>query len=62
MHNKHPSFKVDLGDLVPLEVVRLAAALEREDAAVVDAQVQLVASVVLRGSGIWIKICDEVTK
>lgn len=47
MHNEHASLKVDLGDLAPLEVVRLAAPLEGEDAAVVDPQVQLVPSVVL---------------
>lgn len=50
MYNKHSSFKVDLVHFGPLEMVRLPTALEREDAAVVDAQVQLVASVVL---GTW---------
>lgn len=48
MHNEHPALEVDLVHLGPLEVVRLAAALEREDAAVVDAQVQLVTSVILQ--------------
>lgn len=47
MHYKHSSLKIDLVDFGPFEMMRLSAALEGQNAAVVDAQVQLVASMIL---------------
>jgi hypothetical protein len=47
MNYKHATFKIDFMYFRPLEMVRFPTPLEGEDAAVVDAQVQLVSSVVL---------------
>lgn len=48
MHYKHAPFEVNLVNLAPLEMIRLATALEGEDPVVVDPQVQLATAVVLQ--------------
>lgn len=48
VHNEHLALVVDLLHFHPAEVVGLAGALEGQDATVVDAEVQLIAPVVLQ--------------
>jgi hypothetical protein len=48
MHDEHLPLIVDLLHLGPAKVMRLARALEGQDAAVVDAKVQLIAPVILQ--------------
>lgn len=48
MNNEHLALVVDLLDLRPAEVIRFARALKREDPAVVDAEVQRRALVILQ--------------
>lgn len=48
VRNEHFTLVVQLLDLRPAEVLRLAAGRKRIDAAMIDAQIQLRPSVVLR--------------
>jgi hypothetical protein len=48
VHNEHLALIVDLLYFSPAEVMCLAGALKGQDATVVDAQVQLVAPVILQ--------------
>lgn len=52
VRNEHFTLVVQLLDLRPAEVLRLAAGRKRIDAAVIDAQIQLRPSVVLRGGSV----------
>jgi hypothetical protein len=48
VHNEHLSLIIDLLNLSPAKVMCLAGALEGKNATVVDAEVQLVAPVILQ--------------